>query len=1097
MNRTALDPRIRDALARRVRGERPPASRPPQVSLAPGQPVPLTATQHAIWLHVQVDEPDSPLYNLATSVRVRGRLQIDHLRAALEGVLQRQQLLRSRVVIHESEPHLVVDPALVVQPELVDLSDHGPQAEALMLDDARRLVVQPFDLTRGPLVRLRIYHLADEETALQVVAHHMVFDGWSFGVLLQELAQHYVSLNLGQNLVPPPPARQYADVAVEHRCIAASPTYQSSLDYWRTTLQDHMVGPVLPVDRPGPLRASYPAERCWFWLAETEQRALEATARSLGVSKFAVFAAALAACLHRFGGCEDLSFVVPVSLRDSIDLQQLIGPLIGTTLLRAPLQASMPFEALARRLHARAVGNLAHVGVPLETSLQFTASADMLQRPQVALYWDDTPVPDAFKVQGLMAYREALPNQRTGFPLTVIVQSNLVHGRSLVTFEFAADQFDPSSIESLSSAMRRLLTAALASPDLAVGALPMMSVEEGLAQACRGEPERLCASPRLLLSHFAAQAKRRPQAPAVRSANTSLRYAELDQAADRVAARLRAAGLRPEERVGLQVRRSVDLLVALLGVMKAGGAYLPLDVRLPAARLAFMCADAGVRLVLVDAEQPEAVPDGTLALAMPGPDAPAAPALPVSIDPQALAYVLYTSGSTGQPKAVMISHGALANLLQDFVHRLGLDESARMLASTALFFDIAGLELFAPLWVGAQVLITPSDAEGMAAAVAAWGREAAPPPVMQATPTRWAALLAQGWRPQAGQWLLCGGEALSAELAGRLQQTGAHLLNVYGPTETTIWSTAWRARPQVPVRIGQGIANTVVRILGADLEPVPPGAMGELCLGGLGLARGYLGRPALTAERFVPDPYAVGRRLYRTGDQARWNTDGELEFLGRVDSQVKVRGHRIELSEIEAAAARQSGVQTAVVVVDQDARTGARLVLHLQGLPGEALRCEDVQDALRAELPVYMWPAAVHQHEQLPLTAGGKVDRRALQLASQAAAARVRRRPYEAAQTPTEQLLAQIWATALGLPEAQIGRDDDFFDLGGHSLMAMRAVAHLDDRLGVTVSVRTLLEHHSLAELARQLDLQVWLSRSGPSDVNGLAAADNLAEGSL
>ena len=1106
MQSASLDPRVRAALARRVRGEAAPAAKPPQSlpSVAPGEPVPLTATQYAIWLHVQVDQPDSPLYNLATSVRVRGRLNHPHLLAALSGVLQRQQLLRSRVVNCGGQPHLLVDDAAAIRPELIDLGSLGDAAEAAMQADARRLSAEPFHLARGPLIRLRVYRLSDDEASLQVVAHHLVFDGWSFGVLLQELVQHYTALAKGQGNPPATPTVQHAQVAIGQKAAESAPAYRASLDHWRTSLKDHVLGPLLPTDRPAVLRPSYPAGRCWFWLGEAERRALSATARGLGVSDFAVFTAALAACLHRFGGCEDLSFVVPVSLRDSLELQQLIGPLIGATLLRSTVDAAQPFRDLARAIHARAVGNLPHVSVPLESALRLTASAGSAHRPQVALYWDDTPVPDAFQVQGLMAYREALPNLRTGFALTVIVQSNLIHGRSLVTFEYAADQFEQRSIDALSATMRRLLVAALAAPQTCIGQLPLLSPEDAMREALRGQPGNVAPPASLLLDRVAREAARRPDAVAVRSAEACMSYRELADASDRLARALRAAGLVAEERVGIQLGRGVGLPAALLGVMKAGGAYLPLDPELPATRLAYMCADAGLRLLGVD-DEPAArsAPPGLQPLPMQqlldgnAEQAGGSAAGPGAGAPGALAYVLYTSGSTGQPKAVMVTHEALTNLLHDFVERLALDETTTMLASTALSFDIAGLELFAPLMVGAEVLMAPSDAEGMAAAVAALDGASRQAPVMQATPTRWASLLAQGWRPRPGQCLLCGGEALSAELAGRLLQSGARLLNVYGPTETTIWSTAWAVLAQAPVRIGQPIANTVVRILDAAMQPVPPGAIGELHLGGTGLARGYLSRPALTATRFVPDPYDAGRRLYRTGDLARWSADGQLEFLGRADGQVKVRGHRIELGEIESLAARQPAVQTAVASVDVDAHENARIALHLLAMPGRTLDAQLVQDALRSELPVYMWPASVHELERLPLTPGGKVDRRALAAMARSGSGRQRRLAYEPPQTATERQLVEIWAETLGMPEDQIGRADDFFDLGGHSLMAMLAVAHIDDRLGLQLPAGTLLERHSLSELARQLDLQAWLSHPGVPHGPGDAHVDNLSEGSL
>ena len=1085
MTNRPIDSLVQERLAQRVRGlvERGHARVQAAAPLADdGGPAPLSHMQEAIWLHCRIDDQASSLYNLAICMRVRGQGDPGQLHAVLQAVVQRHEILRTSIASEQGRAWLHPHDSVPFELDIADFSDMELEAAVgAMHALARTTAAQPFDLARPPLFRFKLCILSPGEVAVVIVAHHIIFDGWSYGQFMQDLLVAYRAAHGGATPTLPPLPLQFSQYARRQRSQESHADYQASLRYWRDALQGYTPAPVLmPASRLSD-SVSFPCVRSASWLGEIEFRALFNTARALRVSSFAVFTACLAICLHRLGGQDDIGILTPMSSRDSEETAQLIGPLIAFVLLRVRMTPGQSFEALAHEVHKRALQGLANQNVSLDKVLQLVGETAGRRDPSrfVALHWDDTPTPDSFAASNLVCYRQAVPNERSAYPLSVFVQANLVRDRALLTLEYAPDFFSPGTIENLEALIHSTLKTVTQDPRSPCNRLALLPDVDRLRvlKDWNATEKALAGSPvhELVL----AQALQRPQALAVASQEAALDYDELATQARRLAALLSARGFRHQEVIGVCLDRTARIPVALLAVMLAGGVYLPLDASLPAARMRHMIEDAQVRGVLVDASSASNLCFGSLQrinldTVLGEPAMPSEFALP-TVMPDDLAYVMYTSGSTGKPKGVMISHAALANVVQDFGQRLSLGPGRSMLVSTSLSFDISGLELFAPLVSGAAVHVVASDVIEMRRACARLIEQGGTAPVMQATPTVWAALWGTGWRPQAGQTLLCGGERMPQTLAMRLHQTGADVVNVYGPTETTIWSTSAAYRADESIRIGRPIANTSVYVLDARMQALPVGAAGELFIGGAGLARGYWNNASLTAERFFPSPFEAGARIYRTGDRARWTSDGQLEFLGRVDDQIKLRGHRIELGEIEAAACQSSGVGAAVaLVVEEDDPDAAHLALHVVASPGSTVDIAALWTQLRAELPRHMLPGRVNLLDKLPLTSSGKVDRNALASLT-GGEVRVRRVPYVKPGTATERALALMWAEMISIPFDEIGRDDDFFELGGNSLIAMRVVSRMHDEFKTGLPLEALFLDSSLAKLAAQMDLKIWL----------------------
>ncbi|MCK2215701.1 amino acid adenylation domain-containing protein [Actinomadura sp. ATCC 31491] len=1039
--------------------------------------LPLSHAQERLWFLEQF-APGTAQLTIPIRVRLRGPLDADRLAAALAATAAGHDALRMRFpATGDGRPRVTVAEAATGEAageEVLPLTVREAAGE----DAARALVEEflaaPFDLAAGPVARALLVRLGPADHVLTIAIHHIAADGWSADLLLRELYARY------DGTVPPPPEVSYADYAAWQR---ARPLAARDLEFWR----DRLAGlePLdLPTDRPRPPERTYSGAACAFELPEEAAAGLARLAREHRATPYMVLLAAFAALLGRYAGASDVAVGSPVAGRPAPELDRVVGCFVNMLTMRVDLSGDPSFAELLERARAVTLDALAHQDLPFE---QLVAELDLpreVSRPPlfevllaVQNYRDGDLVPPA----GLSAADFPVSSWSTRYDLELYAGDGrgglLVHN---------TDLFDRETAERLTGHLGTLLARAAARPDLPLSRLDLMTDgERRLVLETWNDTATAYPGPATLHGRFEAQAARTPDALAVRCEGRSLTYAELDAAADRIARTLRRHGVRPGSVVAVCAERSPELLPGLLGVLKAGAAYLPVDPEYPAERVAFMLADAAPAALLTQRGlRAELPPSAALVLDLDDPDAwtggDDAP-LPQA-GPGDVAYVIYTSGSTGRPKGVPNTHGGIANRLDWMQERFGLDAADVVLQKTPLSFDVSVWELFWPLRCGARLtLAAPGghrDAAYLRELIAAEGVTTA-----HFVPSMLAVFLAEDGAAGCGSLrrVICSGEELPADLARRCLAAlpAAELHNLYGPTEAAVDVSAWHCTPDAlaglaRVPIGGPIANTALYVLDAALRPAPVGVPGELHIGGAGLATGYLNRPALTAERFVPDPYGPpGARLYRTGDLARWRPDGTLEFLGRLDDQVKLRGLRIEPGEIEAALRALPAVRDAAVIVRED-----RLVAYVT--PGEAEPDRSagpdhaaLRAALKRTLPDHMVPAAFVTLDALPLGPSGKLDRRRLPAPVAARDAGV---ALVAPATPTESALAAIWRDLLGLDA--VGVHDDFFDLGGHSLLATQVVARLRRDSGLAVAVMDVFKHRTIRELAALADTPA--ERRGP-----------------
>ncbi|HEV2846615.1 MAG TPA: amino acid adenylation domain-containing protein, partial [Thermoanaerobaculia bacterium] len=1011
--------------------------------------VPLSFAQERLWVLDQLD-PGKPTYNIPTALRLRGPLDLSALTASLQEIVRRHDVLRTVFPAVGDRPvQKVVRNSGLALP-VTDLAGLPPaqreaEAKRVVTAEARR----PFDLAVGPLVRGVLLRLDEDDHAVLFVLHHVVADGWSMGVMVNELAALYEAFLENRPSPLPELAVQYADYAAWQREWLRGHTLKTQIAYWRGQLAG---APALelPTDRPRPPVQRFRGASRSFFLSRETSEALAALGQAEGATLFMTLAAAFQVLLHRYSGQNDILVGTPVAGRNRAEVEGLIGFFVNTLVLRSGLAGGPGFPALVRRVRRGTLEAFAHQELPFEKLVEeLQPERDLSRSPLFQVM---------FSLQNANSARLDLPGLRlSSWPLGEAVVAKFDLTLTMVerseglggSLEYSTDLFDRPTIDRMLGHFRTLLNAIVAEPLCSVSELPLLTgaEREQLLSAWNATGREVPAF--CVHEGIAAQAARTPDAVAVTFGAMALTYRELDRRANALAHRLRELGVRPETRVGIALERSLEMVVGLLAVLKAGGAYVPLDPSYPAERLDFMREDAGISLLLTrdffaEAGEIEQPPVG-------------------GAGPWNLAYVIYTSGSTGRPKGVQISHEALTNFLASMAERPGIGAGDVLLAVTSLSFDIAGLELYLPLLAGGRVALASreeaADGHRLRELIAASGAT-----VLQATPATWRLLLEAGWTGGEGLKALCGGEALPPSLASSLRERVGSLWNVYGPTETTVWSTVEEIAGEGAVTIGRPIANTTVYILDAWGSPAPVGVPGELLLGGAGLARGYLRRPELTAERFVPDPFGpAGLRLYRTGDLARYQPDGRLEHLGRIDHQVKVRGFRIELGEIEAALGRHPEVAAAVAVAREDIPGDPRLAAYVVPRRAGADLAGELRSWLSRTLPDYMIPTAWVTLEAFPLTPNGKVDRKALPKP----AALSGEAPAEP-RTPVEEMLAEMWRELLGLES--IGIRDNFFALGGHSLKATRLVARVRQAFGVELPLRRVFEAPTIEGLARWIE---------------------------
>ncbi len=1046
-------------------------------------PAELSFSQQRLWFLHQM-EPGRTTYAIPMAIELRGELDQPMLERALGAIVNRHESLRTVFTVVDGRPLQVVSEPGVWMLPVTDLRGAAkPREEMDKL--LRQEVSRGFDLEKGPLFRARLYQFATDHHVLLLAMHHIISDGWSLGILFRELGELYGCFCRGEPANLPALGLQYRDFAHWQRRWLQGEGVERLLKHWRSRLAGVPQVLELPADHPRPATESNRGASHAFTLPFEMAEALRRLARREGATLFMALLTGLNVLLSRYSGQEDLLVGTPVANRTRREIEDVVGCFVNTLVLRGDLSGDPPASALLRRMREACLDAFDHQDLPFERLVEEMRPArDLSRNPliQVMFVMENMPL-RPLDLPGLTQAPLEIDPGVSHVDLMLLVQES-PEGLACV-FEYATDLFEAPTIERMATHLRALLEAMAASPEKRLSELPLLTDSERQSLVVDWNSPAV-NYPRDSCVHelFELQAERTAEAKAFTCEGKQAEYAELDRRSNQIAHHLRKLGVGAGARVGLCVDRSLEMIVGLLGILKSGAAYVPLDPSFPQDRLRFMADDAQFALLVSKASAAGAfglARDRQVLLDDDADTIAAAPdtRLPVDVHsarPEDPAYVIYTSGSTGKPKGVVVPHRAVVNLLASMSHRPGLAANDVLVAVTTLSFDIAVLELLLPITVGAKVVIATQDQimDGDAL-IALLERENAT--VMQATPVTWRLLLEAGWTPKRGFKALVGGETLTKSLADGLIARSAEVWNLYGPTETTVWSTCARITDTSDgITIGKPIANTIIRILDGRNNLCPIGVPGELCIGGEGVCSGYWNRPELTAERFIADPFVAtpAARLYRTGDRARWRRDGTLEHLGRLDYQVKLRGFRIEPGEIEAALAQHPAVREVVVIAREDSPEDKRLAAYLVAKNPPDDFPDRLRALVRATMPEYMVPAHFVLLDTLPLTPNGKLDRKSLP--GPRAVDSSPRGVADLPRSPTEEMVMGTFRNVLN--RADFGVLDSFFDLGGHSLMAARLMFVLRGASGIDLPLRLLFEHPTAAMLAKAVEELSWLEKS-------------------
>jgi amino acid adenylation domain-containing protein len=1030
------------------------------------QDLPLSFAQARLWFLNQL-EGDSATYNIAESLCLTGHLNLAALNMALQKIVKRHEALRTNFKIVNGSPVQVIAHDTPISISVIDLQ-HLPQQECMthVRQWATQEAQRPFDLSNEPLLRVHLLQLGQQEHVLLVVMHHIISDGWSMGVFVQELSALYQALRANKASNLPVLPIQYADFAHWHRQWLTGEVLQTQLNYWKQQLAGAPPLLELPTDRPRPPVQTFAGSTVEFQLDSRLTQKLKTLSQQSGATLFMTLLAAFAILLSRYSGCEDIVVGSPIAHRNRSEIESVIGLFVNTLVLRTQVQGNPTFGELLQRVRQMALAAYAHQDLPFEKLVEELQPQRCLSYAplfQVMFVLQNTPT-QTLELPGLSITPLQLEDITAKFDLTLAMEEREL---GLVgSWEYNTDLFDATTIAQMAGHFQTLLESIVANPEQRVSLLPLLSTTEKHQLLVEWNDTQM-EYPQNKCIHqlFVEQVERTPDAIAVVFENQQLTYRDLNARANQLAHHLQALGIGPEVLVGICVDRSIEMLVGVLGTLKAGGAYVPLDPAYPQDRLSFMLSDSQVPVLLTQEKLTALLPEYKARIVCLDTDwgiiSQESEIHPIStVQASNLAYVIYTSGSTGKPKGVLVNHEGLCNLALAQIRAFDVQTNSRVLQFASFSFDASISEIVMTLCAGAKLYLGTKDSLRPGADLMQLlhtqriTHATLPPSVLAAMPTSDLPDL---------QTIIVAGEACPPDLMTQWS-SGRRFFNAYGPTESTVCATmnlCTDGNHKPP--IGRPIANTQVYILDGDRQPVPIGVAGELHIGGVGLARGYLNRPELTLQKFIPNPFSQkeGARLYKTGDLARYLPNGNIEFLGRIDHQVKLRGFRIELGEIEAVLAQHPSVQEAVVIVRVDQPGNKRLVAYVILNQGSSLVTSELRSFLKAKLPEYMMPSAFVVLEKMPRTPNGKLDRNALptpdiELSVSAS--------FVPPRDTLELQLAHIWEEVLDV--YPIGMRDNFFDLGGHSLLAISLMTRIQQQFGKNLSLTTLFQGGTIEHLA-------------------------------
>jgi len=1062
---------------------------------------PLSFAQQRLWFMEQF-EPGGTAYLIPAAVRLKGCLDPEALRNALREVTERHEVLRTRILMVEGEPTQLIGDGGEQRLEVSDLRGLSPEDREIKIRQLGEFeAATPFDLAIGPLLRARLVKLQEDEHVLFLTMHHIVSDGWSMGILVSEIGTIYEAFTSKKSPLPKLKI-QYADYAIWQREWLQGTALENQIAYWRQQLAGVPVLE-LPTDHPRPRLMSWKGSSTSIHLREELVGCLEELGRREGVTLFMALLAAFQLVLRRWSGQVDIAVGTPVANRPRPELEELIGFFANQLVLRVNSGGEMTSRDLLARVREACLGAYAHQDLPFERLVEeLNPERDLSRTPlfQVMIVMQTAPAA-SMRLERLRLEQIPLATNTAKFDLTLSL--NRSENGCQAVLEYASELYERTTAERMLDHWQRALDQIAANHERPISAIEIMSERERLQVQIEWNNTWAAPPDRRCVHHgFEAQVEKTPNAPAVAYQDSVLSYAELNRRANQLAHYLRELGVNPEIRVGLCVERSLEMIVGMLGILKAGGTYVPIEPDYPAARIAFMLEDSQAGILLSQEKLQGRLPENLRQVIYLDSDWPAIaerngnnPA--ADVDPENAAYIIYTSGSTGRPKGVMALHRAVCNVAEAQIKAFDVREGVSVLQFVSFAYDAAVSDWTCALFTGGKLVLVQAGIVGgqdlHAVLLESEVEMAAIPPAVLA-------LISDEQLPRL-RTLVTGGEKCSPQVVAQWA-TGRAMLNAYGPTECTITSAIAPLHPGEAITIGQPVGNTQIYVLGKDMELAPIGVPGELYIGGAGLARGYVNQPGLTAERFIPNLFGgPGSRLYRSGDIGRWCTDGTLEFLGRTDAQVKIRGYRIELGEIETLLCDHPGVREAVVMPIEEQPGEKQLAAYFVSRHDSPAVAE-LREHLKQRLPGYMIPAVFVRMEKMPLNAHGKIDQNALPRPE--GSRQDPQRVYIAPRTELEKTITEIWARFLGL--GQVGVEDNFFELGGHSLLAIQVMSQVRQVFEVDLPLRRLFDVLTVAGLAeavqeaqlRQQDemaaLLVEVDSMKPEEVKALLSKYQSAE---